>query len=306
MQKLNEILPQNEDTSAALGFFDGLHRGHRNVIRLAAAQKENGFLPLCFTFSKNPKCIITGEPEKAIMTEKDKLKTLEKLGIEKIIEADFESVRNMSADEFFYNILLKKLRVKKLFCGFNYRFGKNGEGDIHILQSLCNENSLELCVVPAEIENGTVISSTLIRNLIANGDVCTANHLLCSRFGFASVIEHGAKLGRKIGTPTINQQLCNGLVVPKFGVYASVVTLNNGKQYCGVTNIGVRPTVGGKRPICETWMPQYNEGEIYGETADIRLVEFIRPEKKFTDIEEMSCEIKSNGKTALKIFSKLF
>ncbi len=306
MQILYEILPENENTAAALGFFDGLHCGHRNVVRLAAAQKKNGLLPVCFTFSKSPKSIITGESGNMIMTESDKIKTLEELGIEQVIEADFESVRNISAEDFFSEILLKKLRIKKLFCGFNYHFGKNGEGDARLLQKLCSENSVELCVVPAERDNGKIVSSTLIRNMITDGDVRNANRLLCSQFGFCSVIEHGAQLGRTIGTPTINQQLCSGLVVPKFGVYASAVTLNDGSKFCGVTNIGIRPTVGGKHLVCETWMPEYSGAEIYGESADIRLIDFIRPEKKFASIDEMSRAIKSNGKTALEIFARQY
>ena len=148
------------------------------------------------------------------------------------------------------------------------------------------------------------MSSTLIRKLIAGGNVKKANELLCSRFGFSSVIEHGKRLGRELGTPTINQPLCSELVVPKFGVYASIVTLEGGDTYCGVTNIGIKPTVGGSTPLCETWMPQYKGGEIYGQSADIRLLEFIRSERKFSGIDELKNAIIDNSKTALKIYEQ--
>lgn len=302
MQKFTEILPENQHTAVALGFFDGLHIGHRNVIMSAVNEKQNGLLPVCFTFSQSPKNVLLGTPAKALMTDNDKKKTLEQLGIEHMIEADFLSIKDMPAINFFEEILLDKLKAKKLICGFNYRFGKNGEGNADVLKKLCKIHNVELTIVDPAKSHGHVVSSTLIRNLIQSGDVSYANELLCSRFGFSSTIEYGKQLGRRIGTPTINQPLCNELVVPKYGVYASAVTLENDKTYCGVTNIGIKPTVGGTVPLCESWMPQYKGGEIYRQTADIRLIEFIREEKKFESIDKLKNAIAENGKTALKIF----
>lgn len=304
MQNFFEILPEKHNTAIALGFFDGLHKGHRNVLSLAVNEKENGLTAVCFTFSKNPKNILSGTPSCALMTESDKIKTLDMLGIDHTYQADFKKIMNMSAKDFVKEILVDTLKAKRLFCGFNYRFGKNGEGNVEMLKALCNEYAVELTVVPPEESDGKVVSSTLIRNLIANGDVKTANNLLCSNFGFCTEIKHGRKLGRELGTPTINQPLCPELVVPEFGVYASAVTLENGEVFCGVTNIGVKPTVGSDIALSETWMPEYKGGEIYGQKADIRLLEFIRPEKKFSGIEELKNTIIENSKTALKIFSK--
>lgn len=302
MQKYNEILPENQNTAVALGFFDGLHIGHRNVIKLAVNEKQNGLLPVCFTFSQSPKSILNKTPANALMTEADKMNTLEKLGVEHMIEADFLSVKDMPAHLFFEEILVKKLQAKKLFCGFNYHFGKNGEGNAEMLEKLCKQYEIELTVIAPATVQGQVVSSTLIRSLIQSGNISLANELLCSRFGFSSIIEYGRQLGRRIGTPTINQPLCKELVVPKFGVYVSAVTLESGKTYCGVTNIGIKPTVGGTVPLCESWMPEYDGEEIYGQTADVRLIDFIREEKKFASIDELKSAIAENGKTALKIF----
>lgn len=302
MQKFNEILPENQSTAVALGFFDGLHIGHRNVINLTVNEKQNGLLPVCFTFSQSPKSILNKTPANALMTESDKMSTLEQLGIEHMIEADFLSVKDMPAQIFFEQILLKKLKSKKLLCGFNYHFGKNGEGDVEILKKLCAKHEIELTVVSPATVQGQTVSSTLIRSLIRSGNISLANKLLCSRFGFSSIIEYGKQLGRRIGTPTINQPLCKELVVPKFGVYVSAVTLENGKTYCGVTNIGIKPTVGGTVPLCESWMPEYNGEEIYGQTADVRLIDFIREEKKFASIDKLKNAIKDNGRTALEIY----
>lgn len=304
MQNFFELLPEKSNTAIALGFFDGLHKGHRNVISLAAAEKKSGLTPVCFTFSKSPKSILNGTSTNALMTNDDKIKTLEKLGIERTYQADFKKIMNTTAHDFVQKILIDTLKAEKLFCGFNYRYGKNGEGNAETLKNYCESNGIELTVVPAQESEGEVVSSTLIRKLIADGNVKKANELLCSRFGFSSVIEHGKRLGRELGTPTINQPLCNELVVPKFGVYASIVTLEGGDTYCGVTNIGIKPTVGGSTPLCETWMPQYQGGEIYGQRADIRLLEFIRSERKFSGIDELKNAIIDNSKTALKFYEQ--
>lgn len=304
MQNFFEILPEKSGTAIALGYFDGLHKGHRNVISLAAAEKENGLTPVCFTFSKSPKSVLNGTQSNALMTNEDKIKTLEGLGIERTYQADFEKIMNMPAKDFAQKILIDTLKAKKLFCGFNYRYGKNGEGSAKTLKSFCESKGIALTIVPAQESEGEVVSSTLIRKLIIDGNVKRANELLCSSFGFSSVIEHGKRLGRELGTPTINQPLCSELVVPKFGVYASIVTLESGETYCGVTNIGIKPTVGGNTPLCETWMPQYKGGEIYGQSADVRLLEFIRPERKFSGIDELKNAILDNSKTALKIYEQ--
>lgn len=304
MQNFFEILPEKSGTAIALGYFDGLHKGHRNVISLAAAEKENGLTPVCFTFSKSPKSVLNGTQSNALMTNEDKIKTLEGLGIERTYQADFEKIMNMPAKDFAQKILIDTLKAEKLFCGFNYRYGKNGEGSAKTLKSFCESKGIALTIVPATESEGEVVSSTLIRKLIIDGNVKRANELMCSSFGFSSVIEHGKRLGRELGTPTINQPLCSELVVPKFGVYASIVTLESGETYCGVTNIGIKPTVGGNTPLCETWMPQYKGGEIYGQSADVRLLEFIRPERKFSGIDELKNAILDNSKTALKIYEK--
>lgn len=304
MQNFFEILPEKSGTAIALGYFDGLHKGHRNVISLAAAEKENGLTPVCFTFSKSPKSVLNGTRYNALMTNEDKIKTLERLGIERTYQADFKKIMNMPAKDFAQKILIDTLKAEKLFCGFNYRYGKNGEGSAETLKSFCESKGITLTVVPATESEGEVVSSTLIRKLIADGNVKRANELMCSRFGFSSVIEHGKRLGRELGTPTINQPLCSELVVPKFGVYASIVTLENGDSYCGVTNIGIKPTVGGNTPLCETWMPKYSGGEIYGQSADVRLLEFIRPERKFSGIDELKNAIIDNSKTALEIYEQ--
>ena len=278
MRTFETLLPETSPTAVALGYFDGVHRGHRRVLGGAARERENGLLPVCLTFAESPKSVIAGAENRAL--------------------------KHLTAREFFEKILVDTLRAGALFCGFNYRFGKHAAGDTALLQTLCDEFGVALTVAPPEKDGEDVVCSTLIKRLIAEGNVRRANELLCGRFGVREVIRHGRHLGHELGAPTINQPLTKGLVVPKFGVYASEVTLESGERYGGVTNIGVKPTVGGTTPLWETWMPAYRGGEIYGETADVRLLDFIRPEKKFGSLDALKDEILRNGEQALAIYEQ--
>ncbi len=305
MQCYYDLFTEERQTAVSLGFFDGVHKGHRSVIELAVDQKHNGLLPVCLTFSESPKSVISGVKAPYLMTLEDKVKALESIGVEHTVFSDFRKLMHLGAEEFVTEVLIKKLNAKKLFCGFNYRFGKNAEGNTDVLKKLCEKYGIALSVLPPAEDNGAVVSSTLIKKLIEEGDVRRANRLLCGEFGFSAPIEHGKMLGRKLGTPTINQPLLSGLIVPKFGVYCSQVTLSDGSSYCGVTNVGIKPTVGGTIPLCETWMPKYSGGEIYGQTADTRLLAFIRPEKKFENLDRLKNEIVMNSHAALGIYAQL-
>ncbi len=306
MQIFTDLRPEQQHTAAALGFFDGVHRGHRRVLGGAARQSENGLLPVCLTFSQSPKSFFSGAPIPLLMERGDKLRALESVGIEHVYLADFRSLMHLSARDFFKTVLVDTLNVRALFCGFNYRFGKNAEGDTAVLQDLCDSFGVSLTVVPPEKDNGEVVCSTLIKSLISRGEVRRANDLLGSRFGFSAVIRHGKRLGHSLGTPTINQLPAEGLIVPKFGVYVSEVTLQSGERLCGVTNVGVKPTVGATAPLWETWMPRYGAGELYGETADVRLLDFIREERRFNSLEALREEILKNAQQALKVYDESF
>ena len=302
MQCYFELKRQVNKTAVALGFFDGLHRGHRSVIEPAAEQGKNGLTPVCLTFEKSPKAVISGMDTPMLMTHGDKIKALEKLGIDKTFFIDFNSVKELGAREFFDRVICETLNAERLYCGFNYRFGKNAAGDVELLKELCEEKGIELFAAPPYKIGSEVVCSSLIKQKIADGRVSEANLMLGSLFGFSAPVEHGRRLGRELGTPTLNQAVQGGLILPKFGVYASVVTLESGERFCGVTNVGIKPTVGGDKPLYETWMPKYRGGELYGQTADIRLLDFIRAEKRFDSLNDLKREIFLNSKVALSIY----
>lgn len=305
MRSFTTLQPEPRGTAIALGFFDGVHMGHRNVLAPVAAQRESGLVPVCLTFDRSPRAVLTHDAVPLLMTSNDKQKALSSLGIEHTYFADFHHLMNMSAEHFVKYILCEMLKARRLFCGFNYRFGKNGEGDAETLESLCRSLGVSLTVVPPTMLDGELVSSTAIRNYIAAGEIARANRMLCSPFGFCERIEHGRRLGRELGTPTLNQPMDKALATPRFGVYLSRVTLESGESFCGVTNVGVKPTVGNDTPLWETWMPQYTGGEIYGQKADVRLLEFIRPEQKFDSLDALKEEILRNGEQAVGMYGKM-
>ena len=285
-------------TAVALGYFDGVHLGHKAVIRAAVECKSEGLTPAVFTFSSTPK---RGTENTQLTSFDEKARIFEQIGIEILYIIDFETVRNKTSDEFVSEILKSVFRAKKVFCGYNYHFGKNGTATSEDLVKLCSGQNIEVVVKkPVKFRN-SFVSSTVIREYIKSGDIQKANRMLGYDFGIASNSVEGRHLGSALGTPTVNLNFESNRIIPRYGVYASTV-LVDGQRYIGVTNIGVKPTVNERNtPNCETWMPLYKGGELYGKRVEVRLREFLRPEKKFNTLEELRKAIKHDGETAVKI-----
>lgn len=226
-----------------------------------------------------------------LMTEEERLSFLKKKGIEATF-INFSDIRDLSPEAFVNEILVDRLEAKAVICGFNYRFGKNASGNSDTLRENCDKKGIK-CVIVNEVElDGAPVNSTSIRKAIEKGDILTANKMLGRSFGFTAEVIDGDKRGRTWGFPTINQQLPEGFVTPYFGVYKSVVTVD-GRQYTGVTNIGLRPTVGTDIVLSETHILDF-DGNLYGKAVDIRLIGFIRPEIKFNSFDSLVSQIKSD------------
>lgn len=285
-------------TAVALGFFDGVHLGHKAVIRAAVDCKSEGLAPAVFTFSSTPK---RGTEKYQLTNFDEKARIFEQIGIEILYIIDFETVKNKTPDEFVSEILKKVFRAEKVFCGYNYHFGKDGTATGEDLVRLCNNHSIKAVIkTPVKFHNDYV-SSTNIRNYLKSGEIEKANKMLGYDFGITSQSVEGRHIGTSMDTPTINLNFESNRLIPRFGVYASVVNID-GKKHLGVTNIGVKPTVSeGKIPNCETWMPLYKGGELYGKRVEVRLKEFLRPEKRFKNLNELRKAIKHDGETAVKI-----
>lgn len=282
-------------TAVALGFFDGVHLGHRKVIESVVNKEGEGYTSLVYTFSKSPKSILNNSHTEILTDNKHKAELFSSLGVKYLYEADFISIKNLSPDSFVYDILYKSLNAGVVSCGFNYHFGINGTGDADSLIYECNKYNIKVNIIDPVILNNAVISSSRIKQEIKSGNINFANEMLGDKFAYSSIIQVGRQLGRKLGTPTINQNLDNDIVVPKFGVYASQVEID-GTYYRAVTNIGIKPTVNYNKVISESWLIDGDFGDLYGKTSTVRLINFIRPEFKFNSVNDLKTAILSDGK----------
>ncbi len=280
-------------TAVALGNFDGMHVGHMAVLEAAKSFRKDGLVPVAVLFDEHSMKAITGTAPPMLMTVGERNEFIIKNGLktETII---FNEIKNLSPEDFVEKILVGRLGAGAVCCGYNYRFGKNAAGTAETMCEICGKLGIE-CKIAGEVDvAGYAVSSTQIRSFIENGEAEKANEMLGHKFGFSSPVIDGDKRGRRLGFPTINQELPHELVLPKFGVYRTDVTVE-GKHYKGVTNIGRRPTVGTEKVLSETYIIDFHES-IYGESVDIRLIKFIRPERKFASFDELARQIKNDAK----------
>lgn len=291
-------------SSVALGFFDGVHIGHAAVISQAAAGKARGLSPAVFTFGQSPQAFLSGENPGRLMTDSMKERILEQLGVQALYIAEFCTLKDMSPQDFVKEILVERLCAKEIFCGFNFHFGAGGAGDAHTLEMIARGYGIPVKTVPPVLYSGVPVSSTRIRTALRQGDAESAGAMLGRPFSFDFTVAHGNRLGRKMETPTFNQPFPEGFILPRFGVYATAVEIG-GALRCGVTNIGVKPTVGSACPLAETWLPDYECGELYGKQVEVRLLRFLRPEQKFSGVGELQRAIRRDGRTAQEVFASL-
>lgn len=272
----------------ALGFFDGVHLGHRKVIEGGIGVE--GAVSVVLTFEKSPAQVLGNDTAGLLTDNEQKAQILRDMGVQAVIFADFAAMMDMSPEQFAKDVLAEQLGATKVVCGYNYRFGKNGAGDTECLRRLGEKYSfaVEVCA-PVEY-GGQSVSSTRIRACIARGDIEEANRMLARELSIRGEIREGNHIGTTLGYPTVNLPIAREMAVPPFGVYASRLELD-GQSYRGVTNIGVHPTVGeSKAPLCETFLLNF-DGQVYGRDAVCRLLGFVRPERKFDSIEELKAQV---------------
>ncbi len=295
---MNEI----KKRAVALGFFDGLHTAHMAVLNEALKQKENGMVPSILIFDRHPAEVISGKEVKRLMTAEKRDEMLENLGFE-IVRCRFEDIMNMPPARFVEEILVGKLNAGFVCCGYNYRFGKNGRGDSELLRKLCAAKGIDTGVCGEVTVNGKTVCSTAIREAATMGDMETVRLMLGRPLEFCTSVFSGDKRGRLLGAPTANQYLPENFVIPKFGVYASVVELD-GKNYPAVTNIGNRPTFDGVSLRSETYIIGFH-GDLYGRFIDVKLYAFIRSEMKFDSFDSLKEQIVFDAAEAEKIIGEL-
>ncbi len=279
--------------SVALGNFDGVHLGHKKLIAEAVRYaKEHGIASAVWTFADGDTPMPNKPSIKSITTTKDKLSLFGGLGIDYVIFESFDKVCRMTPESFVNDVLLKECRTQCAVCGFNFRFGFGGVGNSDDLVKLMKPR--ESIVVPPFYYENTLVSSSVIRSFIENGELETAEKYLGHPFFLESAVVHGKQLGRENGLPTINQNFAPSQVIPKRGIYACTVEID-GKTYLGAANVGVRPTVDGdmQRINCETHIIDY-EGWLYGRCVKVSFYKRIRDERRFDGLDELSLQIRKD------------
>lgn len=289
IEGIENIDDQYENLCVALGTFDGVHPGHREVIGAAVSRAgEINGSSMVFTFSPHPLKIITSSTgPKLINSKEEKNILIDKLGVDVLLFANFTvEFSEIHPQEFVSKILVEMLNVKELFVGFNYTFGKGGIGNTEFLKDLCDKFGIKLTVVnPVKIDN-KIVSSTLIRKQVTKGNLREASRLLGYNYTIIGKVVKGRRLGRKIGFPTANLKIVNK-VYPPYGVYGVKLKIENDeKEYHGVMNIGENPTLKPGEHSIEVHILDFSK-DIYNKKIFVEVIEFIRDEKKFDKVEDL-------------------
>jgi len=287
----------------ALGNFDGVHLGHRELIRktVETAGKENG-IPAVLTFDPHPMKILRSEScPPMLLTTQDKIRILSELGIKLLIITPFTfEIAGLQPEQFVKDVLVEKLKVKTVVVGYNYSFGRHGTGNAGMLADLAGNYGLKVIVAPPVRYGEIEISSTLIRQLLLEGFVSEAAKYL-GYFPFVSSrVVSGDCRGREIGFPTANLDLPDGVLAPARGVYA-VRVYTGADRFDGVANIGIKPTFGCALPQnLEVHLFNFS-GNIYGQIIKVEFIERIRGEHSFSTIEELIGQIHKDATAARDI-----
>lgn len=294
-----------EPTAVTLGKFDGLHRGHELLMHTVQECKEMyQVASVAFTFDIPPRNKVEEIVANVLTTNDEKQYIFEKQGIDYLIECPFTSeVMSMEPKDFIAWIATS-LNMKYVVVGDDFRFGHKRAGDYHTLQEYETVYGYKTIVLDKLKDSNRDISSTYVREKIADGNIRKANELLGYHYFIKSEILHGKKLGRRIGMPTINMILPEHKLLPPNGVYVTEV-LVEGKTYMGVTNVGCKPTVSEERIVgVETYIDNFNQ-DLYGEKIVVSFLEFIRPEMKFASIEELKAQMASDIQVARKCYENI-
>lgn len=288
----------------ALGFFDGVHRGHGTLLELC--RKEADLLDasaIALTFDRHPAAFLTGTAVPLLSPFEERQRIMQQhYHIDRLIELTFdEAMANMPWEAFLQNILLDTLGAVSLVCGEDYRFGKGGAGTATLLKAACEKVGIGCHIVPALRIHGEIVSSTRIRALIAKGDLEEAAELLGYPYRLTGKVVSGQGLGRTLGTPTANLAWKNELLPPK-GVYAAKAVTGQG-CYPAVVNIGTRPTVEGSSVTVEPWLLDFS-GDLYGQEMGLELYKFLRPEQKFSSLDALREEIFRNAQQTREYFAQ--
>ena len=276
----------------AIGKFDGIHIGHQKLLARILEKKQEGFMACVFTFDPPPDVLFGKRTQKELTTREEKRILFEKMGVDILIEfpLDKETAATLPED-FVKGILVEQMNTGFIAAGTDLSFGKNGAGNSELLIKMQAECGFEVEIIDKVCKDGREISSTYVREAVADGNMELAEELLGEPFTVYGEVLHGNRLGRTLGMPTINLLPPENKLLPPFGVYYSEVEIE-GNVYKGITNIGLKPTVNkGEGVGVETFIYNFNQ-DVYGDMVQVRVFHFKRPEQKFANVEALKRQIK--------------
>jgi len=270
-----------------VGSFDGIHLGHQRLIRQSIARaRALSYTAGLVTFAPHPATVLYPEQAPQILTSRQvKLDLLRAEGLDLVALLLFTGRLRDTSPRDFVQALCDKLHMRELWVGPDFALGRDRSGDLAALKALESPLGFAVRQVAYVTRDGRRISSSQIRALLAGGRVAEAAELLGRWYNLRGRVVHGKKLGRKLGFPTANLQVCPECLVPAYGVYASTVTVN-GVQYGAATNVGVRPSVDDGAPSVEAYILDYDQ-DLYGHELEIAFVRFLRPEMRFENVQDL-------------------
>ena len=304
---LHNLQPEHRGNVVTIGNFDGVHLGHQAIIEQLKKQAKKFNVPATLmTFQPNPQDFFAGDaaPNK-LSRFHDKMQLLKRYGVDRVICIPFnQTLAELTAEDFINKILIQGLHAKHLVIGDDFQFGKNRQGDFHLLQASGKKHGFDVENTPTFLLDNERVSSTRIRQALAEGNLEKTQKLLGRPYHISGKVGHGDKRGRTIGFPTANIRL-KQQIAPTNGVYAVKITglndLHSNTQY-GVANLGVRPTVDGSLYLLEIHLFDFNQ-DIYGKRINVHFEDYIRPEQKFNGLDALVAQIKQDTETAKTFFN---
>lgn len=296
-------------TVLCLGNFDGVHIGHRALIDRASQVSKtlrSAFPTIvsgAWFFSHTTKTYLNGTPCPELTTLQEKLDLLKALGIDFAFVADFPSFKDLSAESFVSEILIEMCNCRFSVCGYDFRFGRKACGNAETLKTFFKGS----CETVGCVKYGSIpAASSTIREYLYNGDVEAAAKMLGRPYSITSAVIHGKQLGRTLGFPTANLIFPENKLIPKHGVYATLVKIKDfGKTYIGVSNVGKNPTVNDKNNVtCETYILDFS-GDLYGKEVCVEFHKMLREERKFASLDELTSAISKNADQARELLKNM-
>ncbi|MEL6193750.1 MAG: bifunctional riboflavin kinase/FAD synthetase [Bacteroidota bacterium] len=303
-----EAFEKGNNTIATIGTFDGVHIGHQTILnRIIQLAKRVEGESVLISFYPHPRLVLFPEnnPLKLLHTLEERIATLEKLGLDKLLLIPFtKEFSRTPSKAFIRDVLVEGVGIHTIVIGYDHHFGKNRTGGIEELRSFSNQYEYEVEEIPAQSINEANISSTKIRRALESGEVDVANTYLGYNYGFSGTVVHGEKQGRKLGYPTANMEPEEKTkLIPCHGIYL-VKVFAEGQEYFGLMNIGNKPTMGEFEQSQEVFIMDFS-GDLYDKTIRVEFLRYLRGEKKFNSLDELIAAMNQDKANALEIIKTL-